>query len=100
MLFTDGMPTAPTSTTAEPNSRRAAVRARAAGIPIYSIGLAQNPEIVPYETAILTHQNSNPNSGGVSGIARNGGIFFLVTDVADLRKTFENIARQLVALVH
>lgn len=102
VLFTDGMPTAgqPLHSDPETNARRAAQLARAQGIPIYSIGLAQNPEIIPDEVRTLTHTNGDINTGGVSGIAGNGGVFFLVTDVADLRKTFENIARQLVQLVH
>ncbi len=102
VLFTDGQPTVagPLSSNEWTNARMAAQRARAAGIPIYSIGLAQVPEIIPGETAILNDTNSNPSSGGVSGIAGYGGKFFLVTDVNDLRKTFENIARQLVQLVH
>lgn len=102
VLFTDGQPTVsgPLSSNEWTNARMAAQRARDAGIPIYSIGLAQVPEIIPGETAILNDTNSNPSSGGVSGIAGYGGKFFLVTDVNDLRKTFENIARQLVQLVH
>lgn len=99
VLFTDGMPTAPASDP-EGTARSAARAARDAGIPIYSIGLAQNPEIIPDEVRTLTHTNSNPTTGGVSGIAGHGGVFFLVTNTGDLRKTFENIARQLVALVH
>ncbi len=102
VLFTDGMPTVGGPLSGDPwtNARLAADRARRAGIPIYSIGLAQNPEIVPQETQILTDANSSLNSGGVSGIAGHGGKFFLVTDTKDLRLTFENIARQLVQLVH
>lgn len=102
VLFTDGMPTVGNPLHSDPwtNARKAASKAKQYGIPIYAIGLAQNPEIVPLETSILNDTNSNPNSGGVCGIAGNGGKFFLVTDVNDLRKTFENIARQLVQLVH
>jgi hypothetical protein len=101
VLFTDGMATVGNPLNSDPstNARMAAVLAQKAGIPIYAIGLAQNPEIVPLETAILTDQNSNPTTGGVSGIAGHGGKFFLVTNVANLRYTFENIARQLVQLV-
>ncbi|MBX9686734.1 MAG: VWA domain-containing protein [Candidatus Obscuribacterales bacterium] len=102
VLFTDGMPTVgnPLSSDPSSNARLAAVRAQQAGIPIYSIGLAQNAEIIPFETQILTDKNSSSSSGGVSGIAGHGGKFFLVTKVSDLRLTFENIARQLVQLVH
>ena len=100
VLFTDGMPTAPTSPNPETFARQAALAAKNAGIPIYAIGLAQNPEIIPDEVRTLNDTNSNPTTGGVSGIAGNGGKFFLVTNSADLRKTFENIARQLVQLVH
>lgn len=102
VLFTDGMPTVGGPLNGDPwtNARMAAVLAKNAGIPVYSIGLAQNPEIVPLETGILNDTNSSPTAGGVSGIAGHGGKFFLVTKVADLRLTFENIARQLVQLVH
>jgi hypothetical protein len=101
VLFTDGMPTVGGPLNSDPaaNARAAAARAQAAGIPIYSIGLAQNPEIIPFETNILNDTNSNSSTGGVSGIAGHGGKFFLVTDVANLRHTFENIARQLVQLL-
>jgi len=102
VLFTDGMPTvAGPLDGSDPwrNARLAANQAKTYGMPIYTIGLAQNPEIVPDETAILNDSNNDPNTGGMAGIAGNGGKFFLVTDVNDLRKTFENIARQLVQLV-
>ncbi|HEY9869269.1 MAG TPA: hypothetical protein V6D08_08895, partial [Candidatus Obscuribacterales bacterium] len=81
------------------NARKAAVECKKAGIPLYTIGLAQNPEIVPDEVAILNDTNADPSSGGMAAIAGNGGKFFLVTDANDLRRTFEHIARQLVQLV-
>lgn len=102
VVFTDGQPTSPGPLdNVDPwrNSREAAYRARQAGIPIYSIGLAQVPEIIPGETAILNDTNSNRANGGISGIAGNGGRFWLVTSNANLRLTFENLARQLVQLV-
>lgn len=102
VLFTDGMPTAggPLHRDPEANTRIAASKAKSRGIPVYCIGLAQNPEIIPDEVRILNDTNSDPSSGGVSGIAGNGGKFFLVTDSRDLRRTFENIARHLVQLVN
>ncbi|MBA3857195.1 MAG: hypothetical protein C0507_09840 [Cyanobacteria bacterium PR.3.49] len=101
VLFTDGQPTVGSPLDADPwaNSRKAAVEAKKAGIPIYTIGLAQNPEIVPSEVSILNDTNSNPSNGGIAAIAGNGGKFFLVTDAMKLRLTFENVARQLVQLV-
>lgn len=101
VLFTDGEPTAGGPLSSDPwtNARQAAVAARNAGIPIYSIGLAQNPEIIPSEVSILNDTNSDPASGGVSGIAGNGGQFFLCTRVNDLQKTFRHVARCLVQLV-
>lgn len=101
VLFTDGQPTVGGPLASDPwtNARKAAQNAKAAGIPVYTIGLAQNPEIIPGETAILNDSNSNTSSGGIAAIAGNGGKFFLVTKTSDLRKTFENIARQLVQLV-
>lgn len=101
VLFTDGQPTVGSPLDADPwtNSRKAAMEAKKVGISIYTIGLAQNPEIVPSEVSILNDSNSSPSTGGVAAIAGNGGKFFLVTDAKKLRLTFENVARQLVQLV-
>jgi hypothetical protein len=101
VLFTDGQPTAGGPLNSDPwtNARKAAQEAKKYGVPIYTIGLAQNPEIIPGEVEILNDTNSNPNTGGMAAIAGNGGKFFLVTNQSDLRKTFENIARHLVQLV-
>ncbi len=102
VLFTDGEPTVggPLDNDPATNARKAAVLAQKSSIPIYTIGLAQTAAIIPSETAILNDTNSNPNTGGIAAIAGNGGKFFLVTKVQNLQLTFENIARQLVQLVH
>ena len=101
VVFTDGQPTAGTPLDADPwkNARMAAKAAKNEGIPVYTIGLAQNPEIIAGEKAILNDWNSNEDSGGIAAIAGNGGRFFLVTNQQNLRFTFENLARQLVLLV-
>jgi hypothetical protein len=75
------------------------VKAKNKGIPIYTIGLAQVPSIIPGETQILNDTNNSPSTGGIAAIAGNGGKFWLVTSNANLRLTFENLARQLVQLV-
>lgn len=101
VLFTDGQPTAGGPLHSDPwtNARQSAVQAKNAGIPIYTIGLAQTPAIIPGEIAILNDTNSNPSTGGMAAIAGNGGHFYLVTDANQLRYTFEHIARTLVQLV-
>ncbi len=117
IVLTDGQPTAP-STGSYPWSyaRSVATQIQTLGIPIYTIGLAQNNEIVPGECNILNDdpnrtiqytdtygnfQSYTPGSGnqGISSIAGNRGKFFLVTNSSHLRYTFENIARQLVQMI-
>jgi hypothetical protein len=117
VLFTDGQPTGPGSGQ-QPwtHARNIAQQIKSEGMPIYTIGLAQTPAIIPGECNILNDnptkavsytdqsgvtQSYTPGGGnpGVSYIAGNGGKFFLVTNTANLRYTFENIARQLVQLV-
>jgi hypothetical protein len=101
IVFTDGQPTAGGPLSSDPwsNARMAAVKAKNKGIPIYTIGLAQVPSIIPGETQILNDTNNSPSTGGIAAIAGNGGKFWLVTSNANLRLTFENLARQLVQLV-
>lgn len=100
VVFTDGMPNTPGGETGGQNfARQKALECQTAGIPIYSIGLAQNADIIPHETAILTDANTSPANGGISGIAGNGGRFFLATNSADLKKIFGNIARSLCGLI-
>lgn len=102
VVFTDGQPTSAgplDSSDAWRNARLAAKNCNTYGIPIYTIGLAQTPAIIPGETQILNDTNNSPTAGGIAAIAGYGGKFFLVTKASDLRLTFENIARQLVQLV-
>lgn len=117
VLCTDGQPTAPSSQSYGAwYARSIAYEAKDKAIPIYSIGLAQNNQIIPGECNILNedpnktvyytdtdgnHQSYTPGGGnpGVSYIAGNRGKFFLVTNANHLRLTFENIARQLVQMV-
>lgn len=102
VLFTDGEPTVPSGPLdSDPlmNARKAAVEAKMEGIPIYTIGLAQNPDIVADEVAILNDVDANPTTGGMAAIAGGGGTFHLVKDSRLLRAAFEKIARHLVELV-
>lgn len=103
ILFTDGEPTLPCGPLdpSNPlnNARLAAVEARDAGIPVYTVGLAQNPAIINDQIAILNDTDKSPASGGIAGIAGHGGSFTLVTNSKDLRAAFQKIARHLVRLV-
>lgn len=101
VLFTDGQPTQGNPLDSDPwrNARLAAKKARDKGIPVYTIGLAQVPAIIPGQTAILNDTNSDPNSGGIAAISGQGASFNIVTDSKQLRATFEKIARHLVQLV-
>jgi len=117
VVCTDGQPTAPSSGSYPWwYARSIAYEIEDKGIPIYTIGLAQNNQIIPGECNILnddpsrvvhyTDTNGNaqtytPGGGnpGISYIAGNRGKFFLVTNANHLRLTFENIARQLVQMV-
>jgi Flp pilus assembly protein TadG len=102
ILFTDGTPTVPSgplSSDPKANARMAAAEARDAGIAVYTIGLAQNPLIIPDQEDILNDTNSDPTTGGMAGIAGHGSTFNLVTDSSELNSTFAKIARQLVRLV-
>jgi hypothetical protein len=101
ILFTDGEPTAGTPLDNDPatNARMAASEAAAAGIPVYTIGLAQTQAIIPSETAILNDTDSNPQTGGIAAISGHGATFNLVSDSSLLRAAFERIAHRLVELV-
>ncbi len=102
LLFTDGEPTVPSGPlSADPkaNARMAAVEARDAGIAVYTVGLAQNPVIIPDQKDILNDTNSDPTTGGMAGIAGHGGTFTLVTESSELRTSFAKIARHLVKLI-
>jgi hypothetical protein len=107
ILFTDGEPTDPqgpngwdpTYAYAKAQARKAAAAAGAAGIPVYTIGLAQTQQIEPSETDILNDTNPDPTAGGIAAISGHGATFNLVTDSSQLQVTFEKIARRLVEIV-
>jgi hypothetical protein len=101
VLFTDGQPTLPAGPLdPDPwqNARDAAVLANNAGIPVFTIGLAQNAAIVAGQTSILNDTNPNPTSGGIAAISGHGATFNLVTNSSQLTAAFEKIARCLVEL--
>jgi hypothetical protein len=101
VLFTDGQPDIGGPLDADPwkNARDAAVLASRAGIPVYTIGLAQDPQVVAGQTAILNDTNSDPIAGGIAAISGHGATYNSVSNSPQLTVVFEKIARCLVELV-
>lgn len=103
VLFTDGQPTWPRvgsdTTLAREQTRLAAVQARDAGIPVYTIGLAQTPAVVAGQNAILNDTNPDPLTGGVAAITGHGATYNSATNSSQLLEIFLKIARRLVQLV-
>lgn len=108
VFFTDGHPTV------GPAWNAAATQAKTKNIAIYTVGLAQNTAVVPLECDNLNDKGGKaipyndpltgtagsytPPSDGMAATGATGGKFFLVTNRANLRYVFENIARHLVQL--
>lgn len=101
VLFTDGQATNgnPLDPNPATNARLAAALARDSGIPVYTIGLAQDTTAVAGQTAILNDTDSNPSSGGIAAISGHGATFNAVMNSPQLTNAFEKIARCLVQLV-
>jgi Flp pilus assembly protein TadG len=97
VLFTDGLPTAGGDNgTSDPNAQAVARAAKAAGIPIYTIGLCLTPALQPLQTTVLTDATG---SSGIAALSGNGATFTQTTNPAQLNAVFQNVARQLVQLV-
>lgn len=113
IVFTDGHWNTGPDPVLSANNTRAANK----DIAIYTIGLAQNAALIPFEVDTLndlgggvnyTYVDPRTNApgsytasrDGISKIAGNDGKFFLVTDERNLGYVFENIARHLVQLMH
>jgi hypothetical protein len=93
VLFTDGEPNlpAPDFATNQATCNSLADTAAAANIPIYCIGLSQNPALVNDEFALLGNQ---------TGITAHDklGQYVSVTNPSQLSDAFETVARTLVVL--
>jgi len=99
VLFTDGVPNMPGNdlTVASNAAKAQADIAKANGIPIYTIGLSQNPAIKPAEDNLLG-DNKNGSGPGIAYRSGNGAIYISVTTSTQLRQAFQTIARSLVVL--
>ena len=97
VVFTDGEPTVGGPLSGDPNAncRMAAQRAKAKGIALYTVGLAQRASDLPGQKRVL----GDDVSTGMAFIAGNGSKFFPVSSAAGLRQAFAGIARHLSQLV-
>jgi hypothetical protein len=101
ILFTDGIPNEPTSTSvgyADAISEAQQAGAASPVVPIYTIGLSQNTTILPQENNLLGDgQGSNPQ-GIAYYSAPNVATYYSVTNPANLNTAFQQIARSLCVL--
>lgn len=99
ILFTDGVANEPggTTTTGSSLALNAASTASGLGIPIYTIGLSQNPSIQPMEATLLG-DNQNGSGQGIAYVSANGAIYVQTTSASQLNEAFQTIARSLVVL--
>jgi len=97
VLFTDGEPNFGSDVgTSDPQCQAEANAAKAAGIPIYTIGLCMVPSLQANQTTVLTDATG---STGIAALSGNGATFSQTTSAAGLTSVFQNVARQLVQLV-
>jgi Flp pilus assembly protein TadG len=98
VLFTDGIPNRPNNESDGQSLALAqAVRAERANIPIYTIGLSQNPDIISRQDALLSDDRTPPKSG-IAAKSADGALYIRVNDSAALNQAFQTIARSLVVL--
>jgi von Willebrand factor type A domain len=96
VLFTDGTPNLPGSPTAGASAAlNVATTAGTAGIPIYTIGLSQNPSIQGPENTLLGDSTANP---GIAFKSQNNAIYVPVTSSSQLDQAFQTIARSLCVI--
>ncbi|MDR3615467.1 MAG: VWA domain-containing protein [Candidatus Obscuribacterales bacterium] len=93
ILFTDGIPNMPAS---DPNTpaQNIARACNTAGIPIYTIGLSTNSQVVAQEATFLG-QTASPGLAFLSG---NKATYTPVATSTALNNAFQQIARSLVVL--
>lgn len=98
ILFTDGVANEPLDIqSANSFAMKEAREAFNYGIPIYTVGFAQNPDIVPAQEELL----GDGNNGSGQGIAYASGhhaVYIKVLQSKDLLEAFRSIARSLAVL--
>lgn len=98
ILFTDGIPNRPVNAaTGKSLAFSEADRAKKSSIPIYTIGLSQNPAIKPDQNQVLG-DNTGGSGKGIAYRSGNGAIYIAVSNASALNQAFQTIARSLVVL--
>jgi hypothetical protein len=92
VLFTDGQPSGANQVSL---SHQVAAQCKAAGIPIYTVGLALNPNLAFNQHSFL---GDTANTNGIAYKSGNGARYFPCTTATQVKTAFENIARRLVVL--
>ncbi len=97
ILFTDGIPNRPgNEATGQSQALAQADRARRLlNIPIYTIGLSQNPLIISDQNNLLSDSRTGR---GIAARSADGAIYIRVDNSAALNQAFQTIARSLVVL--
>jgi hypothetical protein len=98
LLFTDGIANEPVDMiSANSLAMKQAKRACSYGIPIYTVGFAQNPDILPLQREFLG--DGNHGSGeGLAYVSGNHAVYIPVTEAKDLVDAFRSVARSMAVL--
>jgi len=98
VLFTDGIANEPLDLqSANSFAMQEAKQAYDYGIPIYTVGFAQNPNIIP-EQAELLGDGNNGSGKGIAYVSGHHAVYIPVTDSKDLLEAFRSIARSMAVL--
>jgi hypothetical protein len=99
ILFTDGIPNRPVDeSTGRSLARVQANRARGMNVPIYTIGLSQNPSIISQQDQMLGDKRNPATPNGIAALSADGAIYIRVNNSTALNQAFQTIARSLVVL--
>lgn len=98
ILFTDGVANEPIDLqSASSFALKEAKEACNNGIPIYTVGFAQNPDIIPQQ-AWLLGDNTNGSGQGIAYWSGNHARYIQVTESKQLLEAFRSIARSMAVL--
>jgi hypothetical protein len=98
LLFTDGVANEPVDiVSANSFAMKQAERAYSYGIPIYTVGFAQNPDILPEQEALLG-DGEHGSGRGIAYVSGHHAVYIKVTQAKDLLEAFRSVARSMAVL--